>query len=66
MIVASGARTCCGRHLGRLATLALVLVMLGDGTRLLHNLSGATNIKLEPIRVIAAPGVTHLKYRVLT
>jgi hypothetical protein len=29
MIVASGARTCCGRHLRRLATLALVLVMLG-------------------------------------
>jgi hypothetical protein len=29
MIVASGARTCCGRHLRRLVTLALVLVMLG-------------------------------------
>jgi len=29
MIVASGARTCCGRHLRRLAMLAFVLVMLG-------------------------------------
>jgi hypothetical protein len=29
MIVASGVRTCSGRHLRRLATLALVLVMLG-------------------------------------
>jgi hypothetical protein len=29
MIVASGARTCCGCHLRLLATLALVLVMLG-------------------------------------
>jgi hypothetical protein len=30
MIVASGARTCCGRHLRGLAMLAFVLVMLGS------------------------------------
>jgi dihydrofolate reductase len=45
--------------------LHVVPVLLGDGTRLLHNLAGA-DIKLEPIQVIAAPGVTHLKYRVMT
>jgi dihydrofolate reductase len=45
--------------------LHIVPILLGDGTRLLHNLAGA-DIKLEPIQVIAAPGVTHLKYRVMT
>jgi dihydrofolate reductase len=45
--------------------LHVVPILLGDGTRLLHNLAGA-DIKLEPIQVIAAPGVTHLKYRVMT
>ncbi len=38
-------------------------VLLGGGTRLLDNLEGA-NLELECIRVLAAPGVTHLKYRV--
>ncbi len=38
-------------------------VLLGGGTRLLDNLEGA-NLELECIRVIAAPGVTHLKYRI--
>jgi hypothetical protein len=32
MMVASGARTCSGRHLRRLATLAVVLIMLGAVT----------------------------------
>ena len=32
MIVASGARTCCGRHLRWLATLAVVLITLGAVT----------------------------------
>ncbi len=45
--------------------LHIVPILLGDGTRLLHNLAGA-DIKLEPIQVIAAPGVTHLKYSVMT
>jgi len=38
-------------------------VLLGGGTRLFDNLEGA-NLELECIRVIAAPGVTHLKYRI--
>lgn len=37
-------------------------VMLGGGTRLLDNLG--PNIQLEQIRSVAAPGVTHVKYRV--
>jgi dihydrofolate reductase len=44
--------------------LNVVPVLLGDGTRLLDNIAGA-NIKLEPMRVVEAPGVAHLKYRVL-
>jgi dihydrofolate reductase len=43
--------------------LHIVPVLLGDGTRLLDNLAGANTIKFEPIRVVEAPGVTHLKYR---
>jgi dihydrofolate reductase len=39
-------------------------VMLYDGTRLFDNLAGA-DIKLEPVRVVEAPGVVHLKYRVV-
>jgi len=43
--------------------LHVVPVLLGGGTRLLDNLEGA-NLELEFIRVLAAPGVTHLRYRV--
>jgi len=39
-------------------------VMLYDGTRLFDNLAGA-DIELEPVRVVEAPGVVHLKYRVV-
>ena len=39
-------------------------VMLYDGTRLFDNLAGA-DVKLEPVRVVEAPGVVHLKYRVV-
>jgi dihydrofolate reductase len=38
-------------------------VILGGGARLLDNLSPQLN--LEQVRVIEAPGVTHLKYRVV-
>ena len=44
--------------------LNVVPVLLGDGTRLFDNLAGA-DVKLEPVRVVEAPGVTHLKYRVV-
>jgi dihydrofolate reductase len=42
----------------------VVPLFLGSGARLFDNLDGG-NLKLEPIRTIAGPGVTHLKYRVL-
>jgi dihydrofolate reductase len=38
----------------------LVPVVLGDGRRLF----GADRVELEPTRVLDAPGVTHLRYRV--
>jgi dihydrofolate reductase len=43
--------------------LSVVPVLLGDGTRLFDNVAGA-DVKLEPVRVVDAPGVTHLTYRV--
>jgi dihydrofolate reductase len=42
----------------------LVPVLLGDGARLLDNLGGA-DIAFECTRVVEAPGVTHLTYRVV-
>jgi dihydrofolate reductase len=39
-------------------------VLLGGGARLFDNMGGA-DVKLEPVRVLEAPGVAHLKYRVL-
>jgi dihydrofolate reductase len=44
--------------------LNVVPIVLGDGTRLFDNLAGA-ELKLEPVRVVEAPDVTHLKYRVV-
>ena len=44
--------------------LNIVPVLLGDGTRLFENIA-STNVELEPVRVVEAPGVTHLKYRVV-
>ena len=40
-------------------------ILLGAGTRLLDNLENA-DVKLEPISVVDAPDVTHIKYRVTT
>jgi dihydrofolate reductase len=37
-------------------------VLLGDGVRLFDNL-GAERPRLEPLRAVDAPGVTHLRYR---
>jgi dihydrofolate reductase len=45
--------------------LHVVPVMLGDGARLIGNL-GDAEVKLEQVRAVEAPGVTHLKYSVLT
>jgi dihydrofolate reductase len=40
-------------------------VLLGDGARLFDDLGGA-EIELEQVRAVEGPGVTHLKYRVMT
>jgi dihydrofolate reductase len=41
----------------------LIPILLGEGRRLFEHL-GAEHIELDPIRVVAGPGVTHLRYRV--
>ena len=43
--------------------ISLVPVLLGEGRRLFEHL-GAEHIELEPTRVVEAPDVTHLHYRV--
>jgi dihydrofolate reductase len=45
--------------------LHVVPVLLGDGVRLFDNL-GDAEVQLEQVRAVEAPGVTHLKYRVVT
>ncbi|WP_245718692.1 dihydrofolate reductase family protein [Micromonospora rhizosphaerae] len=42
--------------------LHLVPIVLGGGTRLFD---GVGEVRLEPVKVVAAPTVTHVKYRVL-
>jgi hypothetical protein len=42
--------------------LNVVPILLGGGERLLELVG---NLKLEQVRVIEAPGVSHLKYRVV-
>jgi len=44
--------------------IALAPVLLGGGVRLFDYL-GAAPVELESIRVVDAPGVTHLRYRVV-
>jgi dihydrofolate reductase len=44
--------------------ISIVPLLLGSGARLFDNLEGAA-IKLEQIRAVEAPGVTHLEYRVV-
>jgi dihydrofolate reductase len=43
--------------------LHVVPVLLGGGARLFDNVGG---VRLEQVRAVEAPGVTHLKYRVVT
>jgi dihydrofolate reductase len=43
--------------------LHVVPLLLGGGERLLDNLRA--DVKLEPVRTLEGPGVTHLKYRVI-
>jgi dihydrofolate reductase len=42
--------------------LHVVPVLLGDGSRLFDNL-GDSEVRLEQVRAVEAPGVAHLKYR---
>jgi dihydrofolate reductase len=42
--------------------LHVVPILLGDGERLLDNVG---NLEVEQVRAMEAPGVTHIKYRVL-
>ena len=44
--------------------LHVVPVLLGGGSRLLEDL-GDADVRLEQVRAVEAPGVTHLKYRIL-
>jgi dihydrofolate reductase len=44
--------------------LHIVPVLLGDGSRPFD--IGAAGIEVEQVRSVEAPGVTHVKYRVLT
>src|SRR3954447_19720721 len=45
--------------------LHVVPLLLGGGARLFDDLGGA-QIQLEQVRAVEAPGVTHVKYRVVT
>ena len=42
--------------------LHVVPILLGDGARLLENVG---DLRLEQVRAVEAPGVTHIKYRVV-
>jgi len=44
--------------------LHVVPVLLGDGARLFDNL-GAAQVRVEQVRAVEAPGVAHLKYRLV-
>jgi dihydrofolate reductase len=44
--------------------LHVVPVVLGDGARVFDNL-GDADVQLEQVRAVEAPGVAHLKYRVV-
>jgi dihydrofolate reductase len=45
--------------------LHVVPELLGDGARIFGNL-GDAEVQLEQVRAVEAPGLTHLKYRVVT
>src|SRR5436309_1878444 len=67
VVIAGGAsvvRQALGAGLVDEVNVSLVPLLLGGGERLFDNL-GDARPELEQIRAIDAPGVTHLKYRVL-
>jgi len=67
VVISGGART-VQQYLAAGAVdevnLSIVPVLLQGGERLLDHL-GAAELRLEQVRVIDAPGVTHIKYRVI-
>jgi dihydrofolate reductase len=54
---------CLALHLVDEMELSIVPVVLGGGSRLFDNVGGA-GLRLEQVRAIEAPGVTHITYRV--
>ena len=64
MGAASIAQQCIEAGLLDVVHVNLVPVLLGGGVRLFEHL-GSAPIDLESTRVIEAPGVTHLKFRVV-
>jgi dihydrofolate reductase len=46
--------------------LHVVPVLLGDGSTVFPAGADARNVQLEQVRAVEAPGVTHLKYRVVS
>ena len=67
VVIAGGAsvvRQALGAGLDDEVNVSLVPLLLGGGERLFDNL-GDARPELEQIRAVDAPGVTHLKYRVL-
>ena len=64
VMAASIVQQCIGAGLLDEIVVNLVPVLLGDGVRLFEHL-GATPIELQSMGVIEAPGVSHLKFRVV-
>jgi dihydrofolate reductase len=60
---ASVAQQYLAAHLIAEMEISLVPLLLDDGAKLLDNVG--TDVKFEQVRAIEAPGVTHLKYRVV-
>ncbi len=60
---ASVAQQCLSAGLVDDLQLHVVPILLGGGARLLDNLAGS-GLHLDLVRVVDAPGVTHLRYRV--
>ena len=64
VMAASIVQQCIKANLLDEIVINLVPVLLGDGVRLFEHL-GAAPIELESTRVIEAPGVSHLVFRVV-
>ena len=61
---ASIAQQCLNAGLVDEIIIHLVPILLGDGVRLFDKL-GSTPLEMEIVRVTEAPGVTHIRYRVV-